>query len=85
MLSKRVDAFEDAAMGEAVRREAQYERARELLDEQADSLMETEPPGESIATEEARHAPHNPHRRPLSSAARRLMRAHEQVEEGAQD
>ena len=86
MLSRRVDAFEDATSDATASREALVERARQLLDEQADALMETDVPDEgATSVVEARHVPHNPHRRPLSAAARRLIRAHEQVEEAAQD
>ena len=86
MLSERADAFEDATSNEAGRREALVERARQLLEKQADALMETDPPDDStMIAAEARHAPHNPHRRALSTAARRLIRAHEEVEEATQD
>ena len=86
MLSERADAFEDATSNEAGRREALVERARQLLDEQADALMETDPPEDQTTfVTDARHSPHNPHRRSLSAAARRLIRAHEEVEEAAQD
>jgi hypothetical protein len=86
MLSKRGDAFEDATSNEAGKREALVERARQLLDDQADALMETDLPEDSTTiAAEARHAPHNPHRRALSAAAKRLIRAHEEVEEAAQD
>jgi hypothetical protein len=86
MLSEQADAFEDATSDEAGRREALVERARQLLDAQADALMEIDPAedGPAAATD-AHHAPHNPHRRSLSAAARRLIRAHEEVEEAAQD
>lgn len=80
MLSKRADAFEDAANDEATMREAQIERALALLDEQAADLMASD-----HVDAPAQHAPYNPHRRPLSSAARRLIRAYLHVEEAAQE
>lgn len=83
MLSKRVDAFEDASQDAEEERRARYERARAVLDEQADALMDTTV--EPDLVEDARHAPHNPHRRPLSAAARRLIRAHERLEMETQD
>jgi hypothetical protein len=83
-LSRWADAFEDAASKEVLEREAQYERARALLAAQADVLMEAGVPDEAEDAP-AHHAAYSPHRRPLSSAARRLMRAHERVEEAAQD
>jgi hypothetical protein len=83
MLSRRADAFEDAASNEAVKRGAQYERARAVLDEQADALMDPEAADANDAP--AQHAPYNPHRRRLSSAALRLIRAHQKAEEAAQE
>ena len=84
MLSKGVDAFEDAATDEAVERERIYGRARRLLDEQAEALMRSDVP-DAASPGEVRHSAYNPHRRPLSSAARRLIRAYEELEEAAQD
>jgi hypothetical protein len=83
MPTKRADAFQDVSSNEDEQRIAQVERAHALLDEQADALMATDPPDEDL--EGARHSPHNPHRRALSSAALKLLRAHAHVEEASQD
>lgn len=83
MLSKRADAFEDVAMDQDERRRVRLEQARSLLDAQADALMKTDSPTETHL--EAHHATYNPHRRPLSSAARRLIRAHLITERAAEE
>jgi hypothetical protein len=84
MLSKRLDAFADAATDASVQRLELLERARELLDGQADLLMAAGALEPTDASEN-HHTRHAPHRRALSSAARRLIRAHERLEEASQD
>jgi hypothetical protein len=79
-MERAADAFDDIASDEADRQSDQYERALDLLDEQSTSLIEA-----GAGAEEARHAPYRPHWHGLSSAARRLVRAHEQVERSARD
>ena len=83
MLSKRSDAFEDVALEAQAEREDLYDRALAVLDEQADALMDTSVDPEGV--ENARHSPHNPHHRPLSAAARRLVWAHLRLEKETQD
>ena len=83
LLPRRADAFEEVTLDQHEDRLARLARARELLDAQADALMETDPPSDDPL--EGHHAPHNPHRRPLSAAARRLICAHLLVEEAAQE
>lgn len=83
MLSRRADAFEDVSSQGSESQEARVERALRILDEQAALLMATEPP--SDAPIGAHHARHNPHRRPLSSAAGRLIRAHYLLEGSNRD
>lgn len=83
MLSKRIDAFEDVVLEAQAERQDLYERARAVLDEQADALMDTSVDPDGV--ENARHSAHNPHRRPLSAAARRLVWAHEHLEKETQD
>jgi hypothetical protein len=85
MLSKRTDAFEDVASEEADMQRELYQRARDLLDEQAADLIEGGLPVEREEELIAHHAPHNPHWRGLSSAARRLVRAHECLEGALED
>lgn len=83
MLQKRTDAFEDVALDQDEQRQARLDLARALLDEQADALMAPDDPSPDLS--EARHSPYQPHRRPLSAAARRLVRAHLRVEEANQE
>lgn len=75
MLAERSDSFDDVVAQVAAERQALYERARALLDEQTAALIE----GDDAL--DARHTPYNPYWRGLSSAARRLVRAHELVEQ----
>jgi hypothetical protein len=76
-MERAADAFEDIASDESDRQRDQYERALDLLDDQAAYLIEA---GNDTTSDEPRHTPYRPHWRGLSSAARRLVRAHEQVE-----
>jgi hypothetical protein len=80
MFSERMDAFDDVASEEAESQRERYERARSLLAEQTAELVEGGSPAERGDDLRAHHAPHNPHWRGLSSAARRLVRAHECLE-----
>lgn len=80
MLSRRAtDAFEDIATDEIERQSSGYERALDLVGEQSAWLIRA---GSDVddAAAEGRHSPHNPHWRGLSSAALRLIRAHERLE-----
>ena len=83
MLSRRVDAFDDVSSQGSEGREERLDRALRLLDEQADLLMASEPPTDDPI--EAQHFPYNPHRRPLSAAARRLIQAHLRLEGSPHD
>ena len=83
MLQKRTEAFEEVVVDLDERQQARLEQAHALLNDQADALMVTEA-GEPDLTE-ARHAPYNPHHRPLSAAARRLVRAHQRVQDANQE
>jgi hypothetical protein len=80
MFSERMDAFEDVASEEAESQRERYERARDLLAEQTAELLEGGSSADPCDEPVAHHTPHNPHWRGLSSAARRLVRAHECLE-----
>ena len=85
MISNRSDAFEDVVAQEEELQRDRYYFARALLEEQTAELIEGGLPLEGEEPLEARHSPHNPHWRGLSSAARRLVRAEEHLAEAIED
>ena len=81
MLSKRADAFEEVAKTDRSRKDAAYDRARDLVSKRADEALEAVTSEEPDETGDPQHTPYTPHRPLFSPAARRLIRAHERIED----
>lgn len=80
MLSNRADAFEEEAETDRSRKDAAYDRARDLVSKRADEALEAVTSEVAEDEDEAHHTPFTPHRPLFSPAARRLIRAHERIE-----